>query len=409
MKLLLAENRVEYFPTHRRSLADAARLAGYDVHIATLTPGPADAINAAGFPFHPISARKGGSRLLQEIAALFGLRRLLRDLRPDICHLFTLRAVVHGLVAFLLGAPRPPLTVCSITGLGYLFTVDGLKARLGRAVAGNLIAVLRRFVRPVFIFQNRDDRELFAARGWVPLEASCLVLGSGVDVRTFTQAEMPSGTPVVLFCARYLRHKGIFEFVAAARLLRDEGIDARFAIVGNVDPHNPASATRQDVDAWVAEGVVEDWGFCSDMPARFAMASLVVLPSYYREGLPKVVIEAAATGRAVITTDFPGCREAIIDGETGLLVPPRDAQALARAIQLLLADPVRLRSMGEAARRDVERRFSSSVVSDAILRVYATGLCAPEADSGSVTAAPSAGQAGASAVLLHKQEYREWG
>jgi glycosyltransferase involved in cell wall biosynthesis len=378
MKLLLAENRVEYFPTHRRPLAEAARRAGYDVHVATLTWGPAAAIAEAGFPFHQISRRKGGNRILQELAALFGLRRVLNQVRPDICHLFTLRAVVHGLVAFLLGGVRPPLVVCSITGLGYLFTDEGLQARIGRAVAGNLIGWLRSLVRPIFIFQNRDDRALFADRGWVPLSASCLVPGSGVDIRAFSKAEMPSGTPIVLFSARYLRPKGIFEFVEAARLLRNEGIDARFVIVGDVDPHNPASARRADVEAWLEEGIVEDWGFCSDMPARLAQASLVVLPSTYGEGLPKVVIEAGATGRPVIVSDSPGCREAIVDGETGMLVPAKDPRALARAIRTLLADPARLRLMGEAARRDVESRFASDVIANAILGVYSSGLAPPD-------------------------------
>jgi glycosyltransferase involved in cell wall biosynthesis len=373
MKLLLAENRVEYFPTHRRPLAEAARAAGYDVHIATVTSGSSAGIVDAGFPFHQISRRVGGSRMSQEFAAMFGLRRVLRELRPDICHFITLRAVVHGLLALLLGGVRPQLVVCSITGLGFLFTDEELRARIGRTVAGNLIGILRRLVRPVFIFQNPDDRALFADRGWVPLSASCLVRGSGVDVRAFSKAELPSGTPIVLFCARYLRHKGIFEFVEAARLLRSEGVDARFVIVGDVDPHNPASASRSDVDAWLEEGIVEDWGFCSDVPARLAQAALVVLPSY-REGLPKVVIEAAATGRPVIVSDSPGCREAVVDGQTGLLVPPKDPGALASAIGTLLADPARRRLMGDAARRDAESRFASDVIAEAIVGIYATGL-----------------------------------
>jgi glycosyltransferase involved in cell wall biosynthesis len=388
VKLLLAENRVEYFPTHRRPLAQAAREAGYDVHIATVTHGAPAQIAEAGFPFHQISRQAGGRRIFQEISALFGLRRLLRELQPDICHFITLRAVVHGLLALLLGHVRPKMVVCSVTGLGFLFTDEGLRARLGRTVAGNLIGIMRRLVRPVFIFQNRDDRALFAARGWVPLCASCLVPGSGVDIRAFSKVDMPLGMPIVLFCARYLRHKGISEFVAAARLLRAEGVEARFVIVGDVDAHNPASANRSDVEAWLKEGVVEDWGFCSDMPKRLAQATLVVLPSY-REGLPKVVIEAAAIGRPAIVADSPGCREAIVDGETGLLVPARDPRALASAIRTLLADPLRLRSMGEAARRDAENRFASDVIAAAILGIYARGLsCSKQCAGGPAKAAP---------------------
>lgn len=369
MRLLLAENRVEYFPTHRQPLATAARGAGYDVHIATLTPGPSAAVEAAGFPFHAITRQRRTNRLFQELSALLGLRRLLRQLKPEICHLITLRAVFHGLLAMALGGSRPRATICSITGLGYLFTDHGIKARVGSALAGHLIGGLARFVRPVFIFQNADDRELFARRGWVPLERSHLVRGSGVDMEVFRELPLPTGVPVVLLCARFLLHKGIFEFVEAARLLRAQGVNARFAIAGDVDPHNPASASRADVDEWVADGVVEDWGFCDDMPDRLAAATVVVLPSW-REGLPKVVIEAAAVGRPVVTTDVPGCREAIIDGETGLLVPPRNAAALARAISSLLREPGRLRSMARAARLDAERRFSCDAIAGQILDVY---------------------------------------
>ena len=369
MKLLIVDNRIEYFVSHRRPLAEAARSEGHDVHVAALTPGHAAAIGQAGFPFYPLALDRHRSRLVQEMSVLAALRRRLRELRADVCHFITLRAVFHGLLALASGAGRPRRIVCSVTGLGYLFTDDGVKARLGRIVLGNGIRLLRRLTRPVFVFQNPDDRALFARRGWVPLDQSRLIRGSGVDTDVYRPSPLPPGVPVVLFCARYLRHKGVFEFLRAAERLKAEGIAARFAIAGGIDPDNPASATRAEIDDWVGRGVVEDWGFCGDMPERLRAVSLVVLPSW-REGLPKVVLEAAASGRAVVTADVPGCREAIVDGLTGLLVPVRDPAALAAAIRGLIADPARLRAMGEAGRRDVEARFSSDAVAAAILDLY---------------------------------------
>jgi glycosyltransferase involved in cell wall biosynthesis len=180
-------------------------------------------------------------------------------------------------------------------------------------------------------------------------------------------------SPIVLFCGRFLYHKGIAEFVEAARLLKADGISARFVLVGDVDQGNPSSVSRADVDAWVAQGAVENWGWCSDMPAVMREATLVVLPTY-REGTPKVILEAAATGRPAIVTDVPGCRDAVIDGETGYLVPPRDVAALVAAIGDLLVNPRLMAEMGYAARLFAERGFSSEVVAQSILSIYSAGL-----------------------------------
>jgi glycosyltransferase involved in cell wall biosynthesis len=375
MKLLLLDNRVEYFVSHRWPLAEAARSAGHEVHVSALTPGDASAVIAGGFPFHALSTRRRRNRVLQEASVFMSLRRLLKAMRPELCHLFTLRAVFLGLAALAVLRRRPSRVVCSVTGLGYLFTDHGFKSRVARSMIGLAIALLSRMVKPVFIFQNADDRSLFARRKWVPLARSFLISGSGVDIARFAETEPPPGQPIILFCARYLHHKGINEFVEAARALKKAGSKVRFVLAGGVDPDNPASVDRAQVDQWVADGVVEDWGFRGDMPEVLAAATIVVLPSY-REGFPKVVLEAAATGRAIITTDVPGCREAVRGGVTGELVPVRDPAALANAIAALVAEPGRIAALGKAAREDVVRRFSSSEIANAVLQTYqAPNLC----------------------------------
>jgi glycosyltransferase involved in cell wall biosynthesis len=196
-----------------------------------------------------------------------------------------------------------------------------------------------------------------------------MIRGSGVDLAQFVDAPMPTGVPVVVFPARLLADKGVFEFVAAARLLRGKGVAARFVLAGLVDAANPTSVTKVQLEAWTAEGVIENWGYRSDMPQVFSSASVVVLPSY-REGLPKALLEAAACGRAVVTTDVPGCRDAIDPGVTGLLVPVREVAPLAQAIEQLLLNPARREAMGQAGRRLAEREFDVNAVVDKHLAIY---------------------------------------
>jgi glycosyltransferase involved in cell wall biosynthesis len=197
-----------------------------------------------------------------------------------------------------------------------------------------------------------------------------MIRGSGVDLRQYVHSSIPSGVPVVVLAARLLADKGVREFVHAARLLKQRGVFCRFCLVGTVDPANPTSLTDAELAQWVSEGVVEVWGHRSDMPQVLAGAQIVVLPSYYGEGLPKVLIEAAACGRAVVTTDHPGCRDAIAPGVTGVLVPVRDAQALAEAIQDLLDHSDKCAAMGRAGRDLAERAFDVRQVVAAHLQIY---------------------------------------
>jgi glycosyltransferase involved in cell wall biosynthesis len=219
------------------------------------------------------------------------------------------------------------------------------------------------------IFQNLADRATIEALGLRLDGRAEMIRGSGVDLAAFSAEPEPEGPPVVVMPARLLVDKGAREFVEAARMLRGRGVAARFVLAGDPDPQNPASVPPEMLAAWKAEGVVELPGHRQDMAALMRGAHLVVLPSY-REGLPKALIEAAASGRAVVTTDTPGCRDAILPGETGLLVPVRDAAALAGAMAALLADPERRRAMGAAGRVLAEETFCVTGVVAEHLRIY---------------------------------------
>jgi glycosyltransferase involved in cell wall biosynthesis len=302
------------------------------------------------------------------LETLFALRNLFTAEQPDLVHLRTIKPVIWGGMAASLA--RVPAVVAHITGLGYAFLAQGWRAAAVRSLLPPLYRLA--FAHPHLrtIFQNDDDRARFVGMGVVSERRVMLVRGSGVDVKRFHPQVEPAGQPVVVFPARLLWDKGLAEFVAAARWLRAQGSTARFALVGDIDLGNRASASADQIKAWVRAGAVEWWGHRSDMPAVYAQASVVCLPSYYGEGLPKSLLEASACARAIVTADTPGCRDAVEAGRTGLLVPPRDARALAQALGSLLADPIRCARMGGLGRERILAGFTEEQVVTQTLAVY---------------------------------------
>jgi glycosyltransferase involved in cell wall biosynthesis len=244
-----------------------------------------------------------------------------------------------------------------------------LKARLRQGLVGLVYGWALGHRNQAVIFQNPDDRDTLVAATGLPHSKVEMIRGSGVDLAQYTVAPEVAGVPVVLFPARLLADKGVFEFVAAARLLRAKGLAARFVLAGLMDTANPTSVTQAQLDAWLAEGVVEHWGYRSDMPQVLASATLVALPSY-REGMPKALLEAAACGRAVVTTDVPGCRDAIEPSVTGVLVPVRAEEHLAHTIEQLLKQPEQRKAMAMAGRRLAEQEFDVRAVVEKHLAVY---------------------------------------
>jgi glycosyltransferase involved in cell wall biosynthesis len=220
------------------------------------------------------------------------------------------------------------------------------------------------------IFENDEDRRAFLQFGFIRPADGYLIPGVGVDTSRFVPIPESEVVPIVLLAARMLWDKGVGEFVEAARLLHAEGLKARFVLVGRTDAGNPASISDKQIETWHDEGVIEWWGWGEDMPVVLSMASVVCLPSYYREGLPTVLMEASACGRPAVTTDWPGCRDAIIDGVTGLLVKVRDVLSLADALRKLIIDPALRRKMGTAGRSVAEKQFSTEKITTQILAVY---------------------------------------
>jgi glycosyltransferase involved in cell wall biosynthesis len=367
-RLLFVVNNPAFFMSHRVPVALAAQQAGYEVHVATMD-GPAVAdIQALGMTHHAIPMTRSGKHPLQELGTLLALIRLFRHLRPQIVHLVTIKPVLYGGIAARL--THVPGMVAAISGLGFVFLSNSLKMKLVRAVVARLYRLALGHPNSRVIFQNASDRDLLKSLGAVRDAQVVMIRGAGVDLNEYrAQPEPPAPPVVVTMVARLLRDKGVQDFVQAARLLRERGLPVTMQLVGGVDAGNPASATQDEVDAWQQEGCVRALGERSDVAALYAASHIAVLPSY-REGLPKSLIEAAACARAVVTTDVPGCRDAIEPGETGLLVPVRDAQALADAIARLAEDPALRQSMGAAGRALAEREFNIDRVARIHVEIY---------------------------------------
>jgi len=355
------------FCSHRLPLALAAQDAGYDVAVVTHVSEHGDVIRRAGIRLIPFNLSRRGMNPLSELVVLARLISLFRKEKPALVHNVAMKPVIYGsLAARLSGVPR---VVNALTGLGYVFTSDQPKARLLRPVIGSAFRALLSSRRSLLILQNQDDRAMFIHKRFINKEQIRLIRGSGVDTAVFPPSLEPSGIPVVMLASRMLWDKGIKEFVEAARQLKARGVDARFVLVGDTDTHNPTAITNEQLTVWHTEGVIEWWGWCDDMPAVLAQANIVCLPSY-REGLPKVLLEAASCGRPIVTTDVPGCREIMRNGENGFLVPVHSTVELAHAIQRLIEKPELRKKMGPKGREIVIGEFAVEKVISETMAVY---------------------------------------
>lgn len=366
--LLFVVNDAAFFISHRLSIATGAREAGYSVKVATMPGSAVQYIRDLGFEHHALPLSRSGRNLLAEAAAFISILKLLWKLRPDVLHLVTIKPVLYGGLAARLSPVKG--VVSAISGLGFVFMNNGIRAGIFRTLIKALYRLALGKENLKVVFQNPDDRDVLLQMRAVSQVQVEMIRGSGVDLSLYQVVPEPEGVPVVCFAARLLNDKGIREFIEAARLLRRKGVEARFVVAGDIDPGNPTSATLADLVHWRQEGVVEVLGYQKNVAQLFSTVNLVVLPSY-REGLPKVLVEASAAGRAVVTTDVPGCRDAIDPGVTGVLVPVKNAQLLADAIEALIINTPRRHAMGKAGRDLAEREFGIQKIVQQHLDIYA--------------------------------------
>lgn len=363
--LLYVVNNPAFFLSHRLPLAQAAQSAGFQVHVATMN-GPAVArIKAQGFTHHVLPLSRSGKNPLKELHSLWALYRLFKRVRPQVVHAVTIKPVLYGGIAARLA--RVPGFLAAVSGLGYLFTDERDSAVKRIALFMYKLALGHPHSRVVF--QNTSDRDVLLQAGVVRSEQAVMIRGSGVDLDQFSYQPEPDAPIVALMVARLLADKGVNEFIEAAKISQQQGESVIWQIAGSPDPGNPASLTREQMTDWHQAGVVQWLGEQTDIAGLYQRAHIAVLPSY-REGLPKSLIEAAACGRAVVTTDVPGCRDAIEANVTGLLVPPKNAQAVADAVLELAHDTAKRQDFGRAGRDLAERAFDINYVIDSHLRLY---------------------------------------
>lgn len=364
MKILLFANTDWYLYNFRLELAKVLRDRGDQVVLVSPGGPYASRLQELGYRWLSFPMQRDGMNPWIEMGTIARLVRLYLAEKPDLAHHFTVKCVLYGSLACSLTGIRR--VVNSVTGLGYVYMENGGRRRW---LQGLITAFYRLVLRKTrVIFQNPDDRDTFLERRLVEPAQVALIRGSGVDLEKFSPQPEPPGPPLVILPARLLWDKGVGDFVAAARLLRVEQPHLRFALVGDSDPGNPAAVPEVQLQAWVQEGVLEWWGWHDDMDRVYAQAHVICLPSF-REGLPKTLVEAAGSGRPIVASDVPGCREIVHAGENGLLVPVRDVPALARAVNRLIQDPALRKEMGVNGRK-LAGEFSMDRIISETLQVY---------------------------------------
>jgi glycosyltransferase involved in cell wall biosynthesis len=368
-RLLFVVTEDWYFHSHRLALAEVALDAGFSVAVATRVDAHRQAIEACGCEVIPLQRlRRRSLNPLREIAAVAELVDVYRRWRPDIVHQVAMKPVLYGSLAARLAGVRS--TVNALAGLGFVYSSRTPLARTLRPAVNVALRLAMNRTGSIAIVQNDDDAEVLRDIGLLNPAAVEVIRGSGVDLERFRpDAGSEQRTPVVMLASRMLWDKGIREFAEAAEQLKADRVDARFVLVGGRDEENPTAVPSGTLARWKESGLLEWWGHRDDMPDVLRLATIMCLPSY-REGLPKVLLEAAACGKPMIAADVPGCRDIVRDRVTGLLVPPRDGQALALAIRTLLADAGLREDMGRNARRAAETQFGLPSVQARTLALY---------------------------------------
>lgn len=317
-----------------------------------------------GVDYRSVPLDRTGVNPWTDLRTLLALMQVFRRETPDLLLSYTAKPVIYGsLAARWVGVPR----ACSmITGLGHGLKTGSGRQRSLRPMLRHLYRIALTRNRVVF-FQNPDDASLFQESGMLPATTRKVILnGSGVDLERFPHVPPRDAAPVFLLIARLIREKGIEEYVQAAALVLARYPHVKFQLVGPCEKH-PSALEKEKVFAWQQAGTIQYLGELADVRPALIASSVYVLPSYYGEGTPRTILEAMATGRAIITTDSPGCRETVIPGENGFLVPTRDVDALAETMVRFVEQPILVSTMGKRSREIAENKYDARLVNRQIL------------------------------------------
>ena len=366
-RLLFFVTEDYYFWSHRLPIARSVRDAGIEVLIATRIDKYKERIEKEGFRVIPIALKRKNRNVISEICSILEVIRIYRKEKPDMVHHVAIKPILYG--SFAAWLTDVPYVINAFSGLGFIFIKKGWLASVIRKLIFVIyhLAVLSK--NTFAIFQNPEDLKLFVDLHIVKKDRSVLIRGAGVDIAHFRNLPEPTGIPIITLASRMLWDKGVGELVDATRQLQNDGVNCRTVLVGIPDPDNPASIPEHVLRDWHAEGIVEWRGYRSDIADVFARSNIVVLPSY-REGLPKVLLEAASCGRPIVSTDVPGCREIVRNDINGFLVPPYDSKCLAVALKTLIQDSKLRARMGTRGREIVMAEFSEEIVVKQTMELY---------------------------------------
>jgi len=368
-KILILVNYLSFFLSHRLPVAEALLAKGFEVFIGygELRGADPKLLEQKGFNVDFIPMQPGSFNLLKDLKTVYYIWVFFKRVKPDIVHLVTIKPYLYGgIVSRLCGVQG---LVTAVSGLGTLFVNKDLKSKLIRLLLYPIYKLAFNHLNQKVIVQNKDDLKVLVNWGVLNPSKVKLLKGSGVNLEDFTNLDEPGGIPTVCFAARLLRDKGVYDYVSAAKLLKERGIKAQFLLAGDLDINNPTGLKFDDLNKLKDEGYVKIIGYQKDIVTLYAKSHIICLPSY-REGFPKSLIEAAAAGRAVVTTDVPGCRDAIIPNKTGLLVPIKDSRKLADALQWLIENPKERIAMGKEGRNFAEKEFPIEKIIHSHLDIY---------------------------------------
>lgn len=369
-KVLFIINVDWFFISHRLPIALKALNDGFSVSIACHFTSHREELQKMGFNTIEVPFSRSGAGLISEIRTLLRLRRAISTEKPSIVHAVTIKPVLYAGVVLKTVSNKIPF-VAAISGLGYVFTAESVRAKVTRVLVSLFYKVSLSQKNKMVIFQNSSDESILTDVAKLTYHQKTLIKGSGADLDTYVYQPEPTLAHVrVVMACRLLREKGVYEFVDAAQQVKLKYPQSEFWLVGSPDLENPNTVSQTEIDQWIKQDIITYLGHRTDIPDIFLSSNIVCLPSFYGEGVPKVLIEAAACGRAIITTDNPGCRDAVIAGVTGLCVPIKDSTALANAILKLIDEPELRVKMGSAARKLAENEFDVRSVVNKHMEIY---------------------------------------
>lgn len=366
-KILYVINVDWFFVSHFLQLAIESKNRGYEVHIACTTTDKEEYLKSLGFEVHQLNMSRSSIGIIQQLQSIKRIYDVLVSVNADVVQFFTIKPIIFGgLASKLLCIPNK---IFYVTGLGYVFIANGLKGKIIKFFARLLYKIALNGDNTKVITENPYDKELILGLGGIKDDDIVIIKGAGVNLSQYSYKEEPTGKVVVSMASRLLKDKGVYEYVEACKLLSSEGVEAVYELYGDIDPDNPSSLTQSDLDTIKQDGVVEVRGFSKDIASIFASSNLVVLPSY-REGFPKVLIEASACGRAVVTSDVAGCKDAIIVNETGLLCEVKNPYSLAQQMKILIQDTALRNKMGKAGRKLAEEEYEINKIVQQHFELY---------------------------------------